>query len=257
MRGYVIIFLIIMASLTGRSWFGIPYDPDEQPRVAITRVNNFNTSTNFTPLELSTWIRWGGNHYDFGELDFEPDALTGPMHGSVMPFECGYPITFDVWMHKSSPINNIQYEEATLEYFVGANSGDSRDWININTISRFDEIVETGFDTVEGIEGGHFGIVTWTPPDTNNVLYLVRIWACLRNGMQSSDKNETNIGKDGGGATWGDYSVVLIKSIPQKRPGFAYKTDDHIKHEEHIRKNNWFLKLYKWIVNIFKGNKNK
>jgi hypothetical protein len=55
-------------------------------------------------------------------------------------------------------------------------------------------------------------------------MYLIRFWAQLANGMESSDKSEDSLTKNGGGTTWYDYEVVLIKVANRKKPGvFTFK----------------------------------
>lgn len=74
---------------------------------------------------------------------------------------------------------------------------------------------------VEGSDGAHFGVLTWTPPDVSNAVYLIRLSAEVGDGiLVSSDQNATGIAKDGDGDTWQDSQVVAIKVIPHKRPGF-------------------------------------
>jgi hypothetical protein len=76
----------------------------------------------------------------------------------------------------------------------------------------------TNFTPVEGAIGQHFGLVTWTPPATKNVRFLIHVWATLDSGIQSADRTETKISNNGNGRSWDDWEVVDILVTPTRRP---------------------------------------
>ena len=131
-------------------------------------------------------------------------------------FACAWPITFYVWFQTNTMTvaEFGGYKTAKLQYFQGTDSGSSTEWTDIATV--------TNFASMNGYQGAHFGLVTWYPPATNDVYYLVRVWAELRDGPQNALTNSTNITKDGtvsDSTDWNDYEVLLIKSIIYKKPG--------------------------------------
>jgi len=238
-----ILFCIIYTN-SAMSWFGPP--PGNYGAIAITRVNQYNTSTNPSPWDISVTdvSIYEKTFFDYGDTNYIPDHVAGRM--ATNAFYCGYPITFNIWIRNSSTAPS-GYSSATLEYFQGTNSLNSTNWINISTI--------TNFIPVQGIEGAHFGVLTWTPPYRTNELYLVRIWAGLKNGMQSADKKEENIDKDGNAQTWKDSEVVLIKVRDKQVPGYVEPLliiDNGIVKET---KPNIFTKCFRKFIALFKKEK--
>lgn len=205
---YSLLTVLIMTT-TSVAWFD-PVGPS-YGKVAITRVNHFNTSTVETPWESEdtsgSYASTSFFDYNVDPPDnetFTPDHIAGPI--TPTPFYVSYPINFHVWIQSGS---SSPYARATLEYATGT-SADAADWNLIMDI--------TEFAPVEGVEGAHFGIVTWTPPVYSDTSYLIRIWAVLNNGMESSDKTEDGLSKNGGG-TWQDYEIALLKVANLKKPG--------------------------------------
>jgi hypothetical protein len=148
------------------------------------------------------------SNYDYGDTNAAITARAGGF-SAENAFVVGYPCTFGVMLEWDL---TGEYQMATLQYFQVTNSGTSTNWITIGTITN-------SFDEVENIEGSHFGLITWYPPDTSNVQYLVRVYATaigFSNNACSSDLSATNITCNGDGNTWSDWSVLGIKVIPVK-----------------------------------------
>jgi len=190
-----IIMGAILVSLSC-AWF---YGPGNLTgkRVYITSCNAYDT------------LSPDGN-YDYGNTNAAITARAGGF-SAENAFIVGYPCTFGVMMEWD--LGKI-YLSAKLQYFQGTNSGTSTNWITIGTITNV-------FDEAEGVEGAHFGLITWYPPETTNVEYLVRIYAVgTADGYEtnwiSSDLAATNITCNGDGNTWYDWSVLGIKVIPVK-----------------------------------------
>jgi hypothetical protein len=199
----------------GQIYISIDYGNNWTPKDSTRQWRSVTMSSD---AQYQSAVPYSGQIYiteadlGLGDENFIADHIAGPV--TPNPFYIAYPIQFFVWIQSGSP---SPYDTATLEYYNGTpKEGDTvdTDWVNIATI--------TEFTPVEGIEGAHFGIVTWTPPTHSDNYYLVRIWAQLENGMQSADKSETNINKDGNydtGGTWNDYEVVLVKVANRVKPG--------------------------------------
>ena len=190
----IIITIIASAILASLScaWFYGPGNPTGK-KVYITSCNGFDT--------LSP-----DSNYDYGDTN---DIITARAGGfdADDAFAVGYPVTFGVMFEWD--ITKV-YLSATLQYFQGTNSGTSTNWITIGTIAN-------SFDEAEGKEGAHFGLITWYPPASTNVQYLIRIYATgegVGTNYISSNLSATNITAAGDGSTWSDWSVLGVKAIP-------------------------------------------
>jgi hypothetical protein len=193
-----IITIIMGAILVSLScaWFYGPGNPTGK-KVYITSCNGFDT--------LSP-----DSNYDYGNTNAAITARAGGFN-AANAFAVGYPATFGIMLEWD--LTKI-YLSATLQYFQGTNSGASTNWITIGTFTN-------SFDEAEGKEGSHFGLITWYPPATTNVQYLVRIYAIgtaagFETNWISSDLAATNISAAGDGNTWSDWSVLGVKVIPVK-----------------------------------------
>ena len=198
-------------------WFDpspVPEESSQYGKVIITRANTFETYPKDDPRVFSTNASAVDvEFFDAGDVDAD---ITSQYGGNASDtFACAWPVTFYVWFQTNSFSvgEGGGYKTARLQYFQGTSTGTSTNWTDIATI--------TNFTTVNGIDGAHFGLVTWYPPATNNVQYLVRVWAELRDGPQNALLTSTNITKQGNGdpADWNDYEVLLVKAIPYKKPG--------------------------------------
>lgn len=212
----VILLLTLGMAVSALAWFDPDPSPGEQSqKVIITRANTFETypknnpnvfSTNATAADIS--------FFDAGDINADITSQYGGTADDT--FACAWPITFYVWFQTNTMTvaEFGGYKTAKLQYFQGTDSGESTEWTDIATV--------TNFASMNGYQGAHFGLVTWYPPATNNVYYLVRVWAELRDGPQNALTNSTNITKDGtisDSTDWNDYEVLLIKSIRYKKPG--------------------------------------
>ena len=181
------------------AWFGTG-----TRKAQITAVNEFETYSGVN------------SNFDLGDVDTLIGTNFARKVNPTNYFLCAWPITFRVYMTDPSP-DALAYMSAKLEYISGTNATTSTNWTEIASLSS------NQFAPVVGTVGAHFGIVTWTPPNTNNQLYLVRIFAqIMSNGVltvESGDRNVTNITASGDGATWEDEEILSIKSIPNQRPG--------------------------------------
>lgn len=176
------------------AWFYGPGYPTGK-KVYITSCNGFDT--------LSP-----DSNYDYGDTTNSITARAGSF-SAANAFAVGYPVTVGVMFEWD--ITGV-YLSSTLQYFQGTNSGASTNWLTIGTITN-------AFDEAEGVEGAHFGLITWYPPATTNIQYLVRIYATAdKSGTNyiSSDLSATNISAAGDGDTWSDWSVLGVKVIPVK-----------------------------------------
>jgi hypothetical protein len=93
---------------------------------------------------------------------------------------------------------------------AGPNSGASTNWMTIGAITN-------DFSDVQNIEGDHYGLITWYPPSTSNVDYLLRIYGVASSGptnYYSADLAATNITANGDGHTWRDWAVLGIRVLP-------------------------------------------
>lgn len=205
-----VVVAVVMASALALAWFDP--SPTDFGKVIITRANDYITydSTNyFRPGVTAAGTNW----FDLGDTDPKiwKEYNGNPSH----PFSVAWPVTIYVWIQTNSAVLvGGRYEIAKLQYMQGTNSGVSTNWVDIATITNFEYTLSN--------HGAHFGLVTWYPPDTNNVNYLIRIWARLENGMQSASLFSTGIDKNGDGiaSDWNDCEVLGLKVIPTKRPGF-------------------------------------
>jgi hypothetical protein len=234
---------IVILCIGSRESFGWFSPSGGGGAIAITRANQYNTSTFQSPWNIrNTADIYKPTFFDYGESGYIPDNIAGRVK---TPFYCGYPLTFDIWMspHSSSVAN---YSEVTLEYFQGTNSLNSLDWVTIGKITQF--------QTVEGIEGAHFGTLNWIPPNTTNEYYLIRIFGVLDNGIQSASKLAKNIDKDGGSG-WYDSQVVLIRAADVMVPGYVIQEDIPKNEVVKIEKVGIFTKYMRKLKSLFKGNK--
>lgn len=211
-------FLFIM-SVAGLSlaWFDpspSPGEPSQFGKVIITRVNTFETYPKDNPNVLSTnTSALGISFFDAGDVD--PDITSQYGGNAADAFNCAWPITFYVWFqtNTTSVGEGGGYKTAKLQYFQGLDSGISTEWTDISVV--------TNFNSMNGYEGAHFGLITWMPPATNDVYYLIRVWAELSDGQQNGLTNSTNITKDGteDQSDWSDYEVLLMKAVDSQKPG--------------------------------------
>ena len=188
-----IIMGAILVSLSCAWFYGPGYLTGK--RVYITSCNAYDT------------LAPDGN-YDYGDTNAAITARAGGF-SAANAFVVGHPITFGIMLEWD--LTGV-YKSAKLQYFQGTNSGTSSNWITIGTLTN-------SFDESEGTEGAHFGLITWYPPETTNVEYLVRLYATAEaSGINyiSSDLAATNITCNGDGNTWSDWSVLGIKVIPVK-----------------------------------------
>jgi hypothetical protein len=208
--------------LSALAWFD-PYDP-YYGKVAITRANTYVTVP--SNINLSTMASFVGvNFFDFGDVDPEITADYGGDPADT--FHVAWPVSFCVYFftNSASVAEGGGYSMARLQYMEGTNSGSSTSWTDM-PISPI-----TNFNGLLGVEGGHFGLVTWTPPKVTNTYYLIRVWARLKNGMESASLTSLNIDKDGTANQndWNDYEVLLVKTLQYKKPGA--KIDEPAVHE--------------------------
>lgn len=195
------VFCLLFAA-PSRAWFitdGVPQD-----RIYITRVNEFETLSQV------------GSNFDLG--DTSPLIVARLGGGRLSPtnaFVCGWPVTFSVFFDARNTNDGFgPYTAATLEYHLGTNATTDTNWV---LIARLES---NQFQAVNGVVGSHFGVVTWTPPDISNAVYLVRFWAEIGGGIAvSADRTATNLTKDGDGLTWQDNAIIAVKTSPGRRPG--------------------------------------
>jgi hypothetical protein len=207
------IFLIALTVCTATlaCWFD-PRPLDSYGKVVITMANTYETlqklyeglifSTNNSIIALE--------FFDAGDTNADITADNGGNTNDT--FACVWPVTFYVWF-QTNTWQGGGYKQAVIQYFEGTNTEELTSWTTMYTI--------TNFTTVNGTEGAHFGLVTWYPPKTNNVHYLIRVWAQLSNNWQNARLNVSNIDKDGSfdPIDWNDSEVLLIKTIPVQKPG--------------------------------------
>ena len=236
-----------------RAWFD-PYPTPEAPsqygKVIITRANTFETYPKDDPRVFSTnSSALDVDFFDAGDLDEDITVQYGG--NSSDTFACAWPVTFYVWFQTNtlSVHEGGGYKTAKLQYFKGTNSESSVAWNTIYTV--------TNFNTMNGIEGAHFGLITWYPPETNNVHYLIRVWAELQNGMQNALLDSTDIDKDGtvDNTDWNDYEVLLIKTIRYKKPGARSLETSFLEEKSNVAKfprstSRWWGPLWRWFRGI-------
>lgn len=248
-KKWILTALIVMASfLTAKAWFDP--DPPYYGKIIITRANTYETYQKDQDVFNEDASIAGVAFFDAGDVDADITLLYGG--DPVNTFDCAYPATFYFWFQTNSTLSNYEWAEARFQYHVGTDTGPSTAWTTIATITNFPPSF-LGNKTV------HFGFFTWTPPTTNNVYYLVRIWGKLKNGMENADLTATSINKDGDGNTWDDNEVLLIRAIPWKKPGARSATksmalvdiesedekiDEKIKPKWYNRLSNWFKNLW-------------
>lgn len=185
---------ILLIGISANAWF--PPPGVGTGRVWIARAETFDA-----------WCP--GTNYDYGATN----AVITQKYGgdNKKAFECSWPITFFIYF--TTFLSGV-YTNSTLEYFEGNDSGASTNWTVIERI--------TDFETVEGIEGAHFKLITWYPPKTNGIEYLIRVWAKVVDNntieWESGDKDETDINKDGNVTSWRPEAVLLIKTNPNRLP---------------------------------------
>jgi hypothetical protein len=199
----ILMTLFLFCITIGNAWFTL--DGISLHRLYITRVNEYET------------MSLHGTNFDLG--DISPLIVSNYGGGMISPtnaFVCSWPITIEVYFVPRTNDGGGPYVSALLEYHSGTNATSDTNWIT------FAEIKSNQFQAAEGNVGAHFGIVTWVPPDVSNALYLVRIWAQIETGPGSisADRTVTNITCNGDGFTWTDETIVGIKVIPHKRPGY-------------------------------------
>lgn len=204
-RKLLITAVLVSLTLPVRAWFIT--EGQTGKRVYITRVNEFETGS------LSN----APAGYDLGDTNAAIVArLGGGLVAASNAFVCAWPVTINTYFAVNPGNNRFgPYTSATLEYHVGTNTTTDTNWITIATLQS------NQFQAVQGVAGAHFGVVTWTPPNVSNAVYLVRIYAEVGNGLAvSADRTALNITPNGDGVTWTDSEIVAIKVIPHKRPGF-------------------------------------
>ena len=202
--------MLAIAGVTS-GWFD-PYS-EYYGKVVVTRANTYVAVPSTVNLSDPGVSLVGTNFFDFGDVDPEITADYGGNPSDT--FHTAWPVSLYVYFYTNSGdiTEGGGYDIARLQYIEGENSGSSTNWTDVPGSPI------TNFNGLMGVEGGHFGIITWTPPKTNNVYYLVRIWARLKSGGQSASLAASNIDKDGGPDDWNDYEVLLIKSMTYKKPG--------------------------------------
>jgi hypothetical protein len=207
-----ILFLGLTLALVSATWAWFDPSPTKYGKVVITRANTYVTVPTNVDLSLTNTLV-GVEFFDYG--DIAPDITTNYGGDSNDTFHVAWPVTFFVYFftNSGSVAEGGGYDQAQLQYFLGTNSFSDTEWSNI-TVNPI-----TNFDGMVAVEGGHFGLVTWTPPYVTNSNYLVRVWARLANGMENASQTAINIDKDGNGSDWQDYEVLLIKTLEYKKPG--------------------------------------
>jgi len=145
-----------------------------------------------------------GANYDVGDTNAEITIRWGGFPADNA-FRVGYPLSIGV---KFEWDPTAQYDYGILQYMAGTSSGASTDWVTIGTITN-------DWESINNIEGTHFGIVTWHPPAYTN--YLLRVYGVARSGSTnyySADLNAINITADGDGQTWRDWAVLGVQVLP-------------------------------------------
>ena len=197
----LICILLTLIANVGLAWF----DPvvGSKNLIYITCCNAFDTlSTNY--------------NYDVGDTNQVITTRSGG-YSATNAFRVGVPIQLLV---KIETDLSATFKHAKLEYFEGTNTGESTTW---NTINTFTDLTDA-----EGIEGAHFGLITWYPPKTN-VYYLLRVSALVERDAhwyytpigagygQSGSTNSavTNIDCNGG-LGWPDWTVLGIQTTTSR-----------------------------------------
>ena len=145
-------------------------------------------------------------NYDVGNTNAEITIRWGGFPADNA-FRVGYPLSVGV-MFEWDP--TAQYDYGILQYMAGTSSGTSTAWTTIGTITN-------DWESIENIEGTHFGIITWYPPVTTNASYLLRVYGAAKAGgttYYSADLNATNITDNGDGITWRDWAVLGVQVLP-------------------------------------------
>ena len=188
----ILTLILLCITTTALAWF----DPTvgTNSKIYITSCNGFDT--------LSP-----DSNYDVGDTNAEITLRSG-QYSTMNVFNVGSPIQLLVKFNTDLTATFIY---GKLEYITGTNSGASA-WTEISTI--------TDITDIESVEGAHFGLITWYPPDSNTY-YLIRISAKLQKNGQwyytpaaaNPTNGNVNITKDGG-IGWPDWNVLGIKTIP-------------------------------------------
>lgn len=144
--------------------------------------------------------------YDVGDTNAAITARWGGFPADNA-FRVGYPVSVGV-MFEWDP--TAYYDYGVLQYMAGTNTGSSTAWVTIGTITN-------DWESIENKEGTHFGVITWYPPATTNVPYLLRVYGVAKSGATtyySSDLNATYISANGDGNTWCDWAVLGVNVLP-------------------------------------------
>ena len=195
------------------AWFDP--SPPYYGKIIITRANTYETYSDTNVLQEDVSLV-GTDFFDLG--DTAPQITENYGGDPVNTFNVAYPVTFYFWFQTNSITAGYGWSEARFQYHTGTNTEDAIDWVTIATITNF----PPSFMNNQTV---HFGFLKWTPPNTTNSDYLVRVWGRLENGMQNGNLLATNIDKDGDGNTWQDCEVLLVKSIPYRKPGTRQLTE--------------------------------
>lgn len=212
MKG-IITAIVIAVVLSASEAFGF-FDPSGPyyGKVMILRANTYETYPTNVDVMSPGVSMVSQPFYDQGDTNADITANYGG--NPTNTFYCAWPVSIYVYLQTNAEVLiGGEYEVAKLQYFEGSNSLTSvAGWTDIETI--------TNFSGVLAVPGAHFGLVTWQPPKTNNVFYLIRIWARLKNGMQNASTNSLYIDKRGNNnvSDWNNYEVLLTKTCPTKKP---------------------------------------
>ena len=231
----ILLAIALGLPMVANAWFD---DSEPWGRVMITRANTYETYQKDVDAVFNpTGPLSGTEFFDRGDVDPDITELYGGDPNNT--FDCAWPVTFYFWFMTNSPLAGYDYEEAIFQYHIGTNTASSTNWVTIDTVTNFPP---SFFENTTV----HFGFLTWTPPIVDNSNYLLRVWAVLENGMESSDLTATDIDSEGDGITWQDYEVLWIRAIPWKKPGSrsaasfsstsATKSYSHVESEKTLPK---------------------
>lgn len=199
-----IVLVVTLFALTATAWF----PPGGSAYFGFRVVNNTYEACTDDTFQVN---------YDLGDDSAAIVAKYGKGVNPTNSFRCQYPVALQVWLTASDTSGVYgAYDTARLEYFQGEEATSNDTWTLICDLSVAEMKVANG---------RRFKIVDWYPPQTNNVVYLLRLYATTVGGTNpplcSSDLETTNnIGAKGDGYTWPDWAVLKILVIPKKRIGF-------------------------------------